>query len=753
MNKCFSQIGKLCIFLILWQISLMSFAHDFEEDGIYYNITSSSEVEVTYPGNNSFGHGQYSGSVIIPESVTYGGIIYSVKSVGRSAFEECIGLTSVTIGENVTSIGNWAFSNCTGLTTISLPDSVTSIGNDAFSGCTGLTTISLPDSVTSIGYHAFYGCSSLTSTIILNGITRLEEHTFGGCSKLSSVIIGNNVTSIEERAFYKCESLPTISIPDNVTNIGKYAFGNCSGLTSVIIGKSVTSIEDNAFYNCPNLTLVVNHSNLNITRNSSSHGSVGNRAERILYGENVNGFYFANKADEHILTGYLGDEPNIIMPKSYKGQGYIIGEGAFFKCDNLATITLGDSVTNIGCEAFFGCASLQTISIPNSVKSVGEYAFFNCKKLTSVIIGNSVTSIGEKAFSSCTKIIKLISLAKTPPTCEASVFDYNMQKKCTLIIPEGSRVSYQTASQWRDFSLIEEMPTEPRYKITYVVDGLIVYSDSLVCGAAIKLPKDPVKIGHTFCGWNDVPETMPAEDITITGSFTVNKYELKYIVDGEVWATDSVEYATTITLRESPTKEGHTFNGWGEVPKTMPAEDMIVTGSFKVNKYEVKFVVEGITIAKDSVEYGATIALREEPQKEGHTFSGWSEVPETMPAEEVIVTGSFTVNKYLLTFVIDEVVFATDSVDYGAKIVLPDVPEKENYTFAWEEERPKTMPACDVTIHGSYITGIRGVENERKVDVYTISGILYKKGMNANQLEKELPRGLYIIDGKKFRVK
>ena len=119
-------------------------AHYFEVDGIYYDITSNSDltVAVTYAGN-SYNSAVYSGSVVIPEKVTYNGKEYSVTSIGYYAFQNCSGLTTVTIPNSVTSIGGSAFSGCSGLTSVTIPNSVTSIGNSAFSDCSGLTSVTI----------------------------------------------------------------------------------------------------------------------------------------------------------------------------------------------------------------------------------------------------------------------------------------------------------------------------------------------------------------------------------------------------------------------------------------------------------------------------------------------------------------------------------------------------------------------------------------------------------------------------------
>ena len=243
---CFKSI-LLCFCLLL---GFNAFAYDAEIDGIYYNF-SGDEATVTMNGIV-----RYSGSVIIPESVTYEGKTYSVTSIGLSAFDGCSGLTSITIPNSVTSIGIKAFADCTSLTSITIPNSVTSIGSDAFSHCSGLTSITIPNSVTSIGNFAFSDCTSLTSITIPNSVTSIGWATFSGCSGLTSVTIPNSVTSIGEFAFSRCSGLTSITIGNSVTSIGSSAFSDCSGLTSVIIPNSVTSIGDKAFNGCSGLTSV-----------------------------------------------------------------------------------------------------------------------------------------------------------------------------------------------------------------------------------------------------------------------------------------------------------------------------------------------------------------------------------------------------------------------------------------------------------------------------------------------------------------
>ena len=108
---------RLISLAVLLLIAVTSFAHDFEVDGIYYVITSSSSdsptVSVSYKGTSYTSYSnEYTGNVTIPKTVTYSGVTYSVTSIGNYAFRSCSGLTNVTIPNSVTNIGSSAFSYC-----------------------------------------------------------------------------------------------------------------------------------------------------------------------------------------------------------------------------------------------------------------------------------------------------------------------------------------------------------------------------------------------------------------------------------------------------------------------------------------------------------------------------------------------------------------------------------------------------------------------------------------------------------------
>ena len=262
-----------------------------------------------------------------------------------------------------------------------------------------------------------------------------------------------------------------------------------------------------------------------------------------------------------------------------------------------------------------------------------------------------------------------------------------------------------------------------KYKLTYTVDGEVYKTYEMEYGATITPEAEPSKEGYTFSGWSTIPTTM--YDVTITGSFTKGAYKLTYMLDGVVYKTISYDYGDAITPEPAPTKEGYTFSGWSEIPETMPAHDVMVTGTFSINKYKLTYTVDGEVYKTYEMEYGATITPEVEPAKEGYTFSGWSTIPATMPAYDVTVTGTFKVNKYKVNYFVDNNPYYTDMVEYGAIITPPNVPEREGYDFAWVYI-PDTMPAYDISIYGQYTikTGIEQIMSNANGDVmiFTIDG-------------------------------
>jgi len=316
------------------------------------------------------------------------------------------------------------------LNSVIMPSTITSIGSCAFNYCSGLTgSLTIPSSVTSIGASAFNGCAGLNGSLVIPlSVTSVGDHAFHGCSGIKSISLPANITAINGYTFENCSSLTSVNIPSSITSIGSYAFDGCSRLTSITIPSSVTSIGDYAFYFC--------------------------------YG----------------LTGSL------TIPSSVTS----IGNFSFYKCNKLTSLSIPLSVTTIGSSAFAYCSGLTgSLTILSTVTSIGNSSFYACNKLTSLSIPSSVTTIGNSAFAYCSGLTSILTYKTTPINLSSStlVFDGVNKTTCTLSVPNGTKSTYQTAVQWKDFSNIVEFVTAVP---TLNEESVSIYPNPVTDGFQIK---------------------------------------------------------------------------------------------------------------------------------------------------------------------------------------------------------------------------------------------------------------------------
>lgn len=213
------------IFFAFWVMFLLpysSYAYDFVENDIYYDIYNANDkvARVTYKDRT---YNSYTGSVVIPSSVTNEGITYSVKYIGDNAFQDCVGMTSVTIPNSVTTIRIDSFRGCTGLTSVTIPSSVILVGNRAFDGCTGLSKVEISDLSAWCGINFYYKGNPLT----------LAGHLYLNGKEITNLVIPESVTAIGRYAFSGCIGLTSITIPSSVAEIGEASFSGCKNVLSI----------------------------------------------------------------------------------------------------------------------------------------------------------------------------------------------------------------------------------------------------------------------------------------------------------------------------------------------------------------------------------------------------------------------------------------------------------------------------------------------------------------------------------------
>ena len=418
-------VNYYLLIVLVSMLGVKAFAYDIEvknSDGvtIYYNyINDGKELEVA--------KGWYSGTVSIPEEVTFMNRTRKVTSIGIYAFEGRV-LTNVTI-----------------------PNSVTSIGISAFEGC-DLTSITIPNSVINIGGSAFK-CCSLTSVIIPNSVTTIGSYAFENCTGLTSVTIGNSVTNIGNYAFERCTGLTSVTIPNSVTTIGDYAFSTCIGLTSITIGNSVTSIGVGAFGFCP------------LTRVNIS--DIVAWCKISFMGESSNPLTYAHRL-------YLNGEEikDLVIPEGVSS----INNFAFYECSGLISLVIPNSVISIGKHSFYGIDLESVISYvtePFEIYGKNSYRTFSLNTFNNATLYVPVGTIDKYKAADGWKDFMYIEensgggeVPTTPEKCAKPDINYQNGQLIFTCNTEGATCQYSIT----DTDIRVGSGNEVKLTATYIIN-------------------------------------------------------------------------------------------------------------------------------------------------------------------------------------------------------------------------------------------------------------------------------------------
>lgn len=532
------MMKKQLLLLVAMLLPLVVSAEDVEIDGICYNLISKGNIaEVT-------GSNYHSGDVVIPETVIYDDVTYSVTTIRKNAFTGC-SLNSIEIPSSITKICQEAFYNGSAssvkikdlaawcninfesyfktnpLSTAShlflndeeihdlvIPNGVNTITDHAFYYFSGLTSVKIPSSVTSIGYECFAYCLGIKTVEIGDNTSQEASTVLGGrifymCNNIESVVLGNNIVEIGRDAFDGCKAIRSIVIPNSVKTMGSHVFVGCESLESVQLSENLKSIEWASFSSCYNLK-------------------------------------------------------SIIIPDGVE----FLGESAFGYCKNLTEVKLPSNLKKIDWCVFRDCTSLTSIDIPDNTHTIYRLAFQGCTNLKTVTLGKSMKNINGGAFAECPALEEIYCKAKTPPTCYTEYISSNAKtmdvfydsyiEHATLHAPAKSLETYKTTEPWSKFKTFVPIII-PEHTLTYMVDGEVYKTYSIEEEEEIIPEPEPMREGFSFSGWSEIPETMPDHDVTVTGTFIalpkcatpIIRYEngqLSFTCD-----TEDVEFLSDIT--------------------------------------------------------------------------------------------------------------------------------------------------------------------------------------------------------------
>ena len=405
----------VCLLAVL--LPCLAVAHDFEVDGIYYNITSEENnmVEVTYPADKK---GFYKDVVFIPEKVSYGGKEYTVAAIGERAFEYNYELLSVVMPNTIRSIKEFAFNGCINLKSLTISSEVSEIGDYAFMGlrslehlavdCHNKTFDSRGDCNAIIRTRTntlLVGCKA---TVIPDGVEVIAGNAFISCQDSSiepfELNFPPSVEIIEPFAFNCCYPLSAVTFSEGLRRIGRWAFIGTS-IECLEIPASVTEIDEQAFISCESLKVIkVKKGNKVYDSRKGCNAIIESATGCLLQG--CEGTTIVPEGVKVISScAFYGSKiKKIKLPSSLE----TIERSAFVCCKELKKLVIPGSVRRIHYEILCG-SGIEELIVENGVEEIPEYAFFECPKLRYVSLPESLKEFGRygAVFVDCPELVRV----------------------------------------------------------------------------------------------------------------------------------------------------------------------------------------------------------------------------------------------------------------------------------------------------------------------------------------------------------
>ena len=411
----------VCLLALL--LPCLAVAHDFEVDGIYYNITSEERktVEVTDPSDKKVvdgGYKFYKDVVFIPEKVSYDGKEYTVTAIGERAFENNYELLSVVMPNTIRSIKEFAFSGCISLKSLTISSAVSEIGDYAFMGLRSLEHLAVDSHNKTFDSRGdcnaiirtrtntlLVGCKT---TIIPDGVEVIAGNAFISCQDTSiepfELNFPPSVEIIEPFAFNCCYPLSAVTFSEGLRRIGRWAFMGTS-IECLEIPASVTEIDEQAFISCDSLKVIkVRKGNKVYDSRKGCNAIIESATGRLLRGSEGTTIVPDGVKVISSCAFYGSKIKKIKLPSSLE----TIERCAFVCCKELKKLVIPGSVRKIHYEILMD-SGVEEVIVENGVEEIPEYAFFECPKLRYVSLPESLKEFGRygAVFVDCPELVRV----------------------------------------------------------------------------------------------------------------------------------------------------------------------------------------------------------------------------------------------------------------------------------------------------------------------------------------------------------
>lgn len=582
--------------------------------------------------------------------------VYIGRNIGRdknaTLFVENKTLKEVLFGENVTTINGNEFSGCENLSSITFSKSINTINSSAFSGCKSLNKIVIPSNVVYIGGLAFNLCDNLKEVTFEDGNTELvfgteyDNRSWCFSGPINKVYLGRNV-SCRFSPFTNVPNVFEVTIGKLVTELNGGVFASLKGISRLIIEANSEPLVFEEFYysyqntfmpfrNTPIESIYLDRYIVSKKHESSKQYPYAFRdvpsISALEIGSNVDklakDLFFSNcnittlnipKNVKTVEESAFMDSRNLssVVIEDCEDKLEFSDGNTFYDCplqnvyigrnisypsnnspfknhkEGIESIILGENVTEISNEEFYGLKKIASVALPKNLKKIGSMAFYGCEGLTELTIPGGVIEIGQQAFDLC-KNLKTLRIeegeAELKFTAEPNYLNNAFQNSPLEEVYIGRDFSFNNSSPLAIFETMKSL--------TFGEEVLSIQTRSFIGCPNLKDVTSyskvvPTTIGNVFTPSYQTNATLHVpyalydeykvanvwKDFGKIENFE-GLYNLVYSVDGEEYKKYVVEQGTSITPEAEPTKEGYIFSGWSEIPEIMPAKDVIVTGTF-----------------------------------------------------------------------------------------------------------------------------------------------------------------------------